>query len=120
MEQNNILDMVKSRAADIRTIVMSFTLAHAALSIVLGFAGAGLQDSGIRLALAAWIVLGSLWCVAFMDDAMQDMMAGMSDLEGFAATSMGKRLEKQPIIVFRIANVIIVALIVIAELMAIY
>jgi len=120
MDQDKILDMVQSRAADIRTIVMSFTLAHAALSIVLGFAGAGLQDSGIRLALAAWIILGSLWCVGFMDDAMQDMMAGMSDIDGFAQSSMGKRLEKQPIIVFRIANVVIVALIVIAEIMAIY
>ena len=111
MDQDRYMQMALARAADIRTIVISFTLAHATLSVVLGFAGAGLDDSGIRLALAAWIVLGSLWCVAFMDDALQD---------GFMDTAMGKRLEKAPIIVFRIANVVIVALIVIAELMAIY
>ena len=39
--------MALARAADIRTIVISFTLAHATLSVVLGFAGAGLDDSGI-------------------------------------------------------------------------
>ena len=38
--------MALARAADIRTIVISFTLAHATLSVVLGFAGAGLDDSG--------------------------------------------------------------------------
>ena len=120
MDQNRYMQMALARAADIRTIVISFTLAHATLSIVLGFAGAGLDDSGIRLALAAWIVLGSLWCVAFMDDALQDMNAAMRDMEGFMNTAMGKRLEKAPITVFRIANVVIVALIVIAEMMAIY
>ena len=42
------------------------------------------------------------------------------DMEGFMETSMGKRLEKMPVTVFRVANVVIVALIVIAEMMAIY
>ena len=72
------------------------------------------------MALAAWIVLGSLWCVAFMDDALQDLNAAMREMEGFMDTAMGKRLEKAPIAVFRIANVVIVALIVVAEMMAIY
>ena len=120
MDQNRYMQLALARAADIRTIVISFTLAHATLSVVLGFAGAGLNDSGIQLALAAWIVLGSLWSVAFMDDALQDLNAAMRDMEGFMDTAMGKRLEKAPIAVFRIANVVIVALIVIAEMMAIY
>ena len=55
-----------------------------------------------------------------MDDALQDLNAAFRDMEGFMDTAMGKRLEKAPVIVFRIANVVIVALIVIAELMAIY
>ena len=62
--------------------------------------------------------LGSLH-VAFMDDALQDVNAAMRDIEGFMDTAMGKRLEKAPIAVFRIANVVIVALIA-AEMMAIY
>lgn len=120
MDQQKVFDMVRTRAADVRTIVMSFTVAHSALLIVLGFGGAGLADSGIQLSLATFTVLGSLWCVAFMDDGMQDMMAGLGDLDGFPESAMGKRLQKTPIIVFRIANVVIVALIVIAELLAIY
>ena len=53
-------------------------------------------------------------------DRLQDVNAAMRDIEGFMDTAMGKRLEKAPIIVFRIDNVVIVALIGIAEMMAIY
>ena len=120
MDKNRYTQIALARAADIRAIVISFTLAHATLSVVLGFAGDGLQDSGIRLALAAWIILGSLWSVAFMDDAIQDLNMAFSDMVGFMETSMGKRLDKMPVTVFRVANVVIVALIVIAEMMAIY
>lgn len=120
MDQKTTVEMLRTRAADIRMIVMSFTISHVGLMLVLGFGGAGLADSGIQLALAAFIVLGSLWSLAYMDDGMQDMMAALSDLDGFEASAMGQRLAKQPIIVFRIVNVVFVALIVIAELMAIY
>ena len=118
--KTDIQQIALARAADIRAIVISFTLAHATPSVVLGFAGDGLQDSGIRLALAAWIILGSLWSVAFMDDAIQDLNMAFRDMEGFMETSMGKRLEKMPVTAFRVANVVIVPPIVIAEMMAIY
>tara|TARA_Y200000002_G_scaffold367335_1_gene359266 strand:- start:209 stop:601 length:393 start_codon:yes stop_codon:yes gene_type:complete len=120
LDQQKTLDMVRTRAADIRMIVMSFTISHAALLIVLGFGADGLSDSGIQLSLATFIVLGSVWCLAFMDDGMQDMMAGLSDLDGFEASAMGQRLAKQPIVIFRVVNVVFVGLIVAAELMAIY
>jgi hypothetical protein len=120
MDQQKTLDMVRTRAADIRMIVMSFTISHAALLIVLGFGGDGLSDSGIQLSLATFIVLGSVWCLAFMDDGMQDMMAGLSDLDGFETSAMGQRLAKQPIVIFRVVNVVFVGLIVAAELLAIY
>ena len=120
MDQQKTLDMVRTRAADIRMIVMSFTISHAALLIVLGFGGDGLSDSGIQLSLATFIVLGSVWCLAFMDDGMQDMTAGLSDLDGFETSAMGQRLAKQPIVIFRVVNVVFVGLIVAAELMAIY
>ena len=90
------------------------------LTVVLGFGGDGLSDSGIQLSLATFIVLGSVWCLAFMDDGMQDMMAGLSDLDGFETSAMGQRLAKQPIVIFRVVNVVFVGLIVAAELMAIY
>ena len=120
MDQQKTFDLVRTRAADIRMIVMTFTISHAALMIVLGFGGAGLSDSGIQLSLATFIVLGSLWSLAFMDDGLQDMMAGLSDLDGFEMSAMGQRLAKTPIVIFRVVNLVFVALIVAAELMAIY
>ncbi len=120
MDQQKTFDLVRTRAADIRMIVMTFTISHAALMIVLGFGGAGLSDSGIQLSLATFIVLGSLWSLAFMDDGLQDMMAGLSDVDGFEMSAMGQRLVKTPIVIFRVVNLVFVALIVAAELMAIY
>jgi len=112
--------MVRTRAADIRMIVMSFTISHAALLIVFGFGGVVLSASGIQPSLATFIVLVSVCLLAFMDDGMQDMMAGLSDLDGFETSAMGQRLAKQPIVIFRVVNVVFVGLIVAAELMAIY
>lgn len=119
MDPKTPVEMMKLRAADARMIVMSFTLAHVALVLVLGLGGPP-ADSGVRLALATFTVLGSLWCVAFLDDAMQDLMAAASDVPGFQESAMGKRLEKAPIVVFRVANVVVAGLIVVAELLAIY
>ena len=51
---------------------------------------------------------------------MQDVMAGLSDLDGFEASAMGQRMAKQPIVIFRVVNVVVVGLIVAAEQMAIY
>ena len=120
VETSTPIELMKMRAADARMIVMSFTISHVGLALVLGLGGAGLKDSGVQLALATWIVLGSLWCIAFLDDAMQDLMAASSDITGFAESAMGKRMEKAPIVVFRIVNVAVTSLIVIAELLAIY
>ena len=63
------------RAADARGIILPFVLAHTATLIVLGFGGAGLENSGVQLALAAWAVLGSLWSVLWLDDAVQELVA---------------------------------------------
>ncbi len=120
MDPSTPVEMMKLRAADARAIVISFTITHVGLALILGFGGAGLQDSGVQLALATWVVLGSLWCVAFLDDAMQDLMAAASDVPGFENSAMGKRLEKTPVVVVRVANVVVAGLIVLAELLAIY
>ena len=109
------------RAADARGIILPFVLAHAVTLLVLGFGGAGLENSGVQLALAAWAVLGSLWSVLWLDDAVQDLVAAGKDMpEEFKKSHMGQRLEKAPLGAVRLMNVVVVGLIVTAELIAIY
>ena len=100
---------------------MFFALFHTGILIVLGFGGSGLEDSGVQLALATLAVLTGLWTFFFMDDVMQDLFAAASDLpEDFASSNLGRRFDNVPVGVFRVVNLVVIALIVIAEVLAIY
>ena len=104
-----------------KILAVFFAVFHTGLLVVLGFAGAGLEDSGIQLALAAVAVLTSLWTFFFMDDCMQDLFAIAQDLpEDFQASNVGKRFSDVPLPVFRVVNFVVIALIVVAEVLAIY
>ena len=121
MNDEQIMRMMEIRASDARSIILPFTLSHAAILIILGFGGDGLDNSGVQLAIAATAVLGSLWCVAWLDDSIQDLFAGGKDLsDDFKNSHMGQRLVNAPIGVVRALNVVIVGLIVAAEMIALY
>ena len=121
MDTEDYVDLLSARAADARAMMMFFAVFHTGLLVVLGFAGAGLEDSGIQLALAAVAVLTSLWTFFFMDDCMQDLFAIAQDLpEDFQASNVGKRFSDVPLPVFRGENFVVIALIVVAEVLAIY
>ena len=121
MDAEDYVDLLSARAADARAMIMFFAVIHTGLLVVLGFAGNGLEDSGIQLALAAVTVLTSLWTVFFMDDCMQDLFAIAKDLsEDFQASNIGRRFAAVPMPVFRVVNFDVIALIVVAELPAIY
>jgi len=110
-----------NRAADLRAIILPFVLAHTGILIVLGFAGEGLEDSGVQLALAAMSVLGSLWSLIWTDGCLADIGAGIKDMDDEVSNShIGRNFAKAPFAVFRLVNLAVVSLIVIAELMAIY
>ena len=110
---------MRSRSAD--SLVLPFVLSHTGLMIVLGFGGAGLADSGVQLSLAAFTVLGSLWTVMSMDSCLNDFAVGTKDMDDEVASSnLGRNYAKAPFGMMRVVNFVIVALIVVAELMAIY
>ena len=121
MNNDQIIKMMTIRAADARGIILPFVVSHAVILAVLGFGGSGLENSGVQLALAAMSVLGSLWSVMWLDDAMQDLIAASKDMdEDFANSNMGKRLLNAPFGIVRLENLVVVGLIVAAELIAIY
>ena len=124
MKSKHYISLLTARAADARAIIMFFAVFHTGLLIVLGFGGSGLEDSGVQLALATVTVLTSLWTVFFLDDCMQDLFACGQDLsdrsEDFKASNIGRRFTAVPVPVFRVVNFVVIALIVVAELLAIY
>lgn len=121
MQADLLTPMIQGRAADMRAILLPFILSHTGILVVLGFGGSGLEDSGVQLALAAMAVLGSLWSVLWIDGAMADVAAGIKDMpEEQANSHIGRNFAKAPFAVFRLMNLAIVTLIVIAEVAAIY
>ena len=121
MDTEDYIDMLSVRAADMRAMALFFAIIHTGLLVVLGFAGIGLEDSGIQLALTSVIVLTSLWTVFFMDDCMQDLFAISRDLpEDFQASNVGKRFSGVSLPLFRVVNFLVIGLIVLAEVLAIY
>ena len=81
MRSDLLTAVMGNRSRDWHTVILPFTLAHSAILIILGFGGAGLEDSGVQLALAAMSVLGSLWIVIAFDGAIADLAAGMKDMD---------------------------------------
>ena len=121
MNPDHYVSLLIGRAADARAMIMFFALFHTGILVVLGFGGSGLEDSGVQLALAAVAVLTGLWSFFFLDDVMQDLFAAASDLpEDFASSNLGRRFDNVPVGVFRVVNLVVIALIVIAEVLAIY
>ena len=120
MNDEQIMRMMEIRASDARSIILPFTLSHAAILIILGFGGDGLDNSGVQLAIAATAVLGSLWCVAWLDDCIQDLVAGGKKTYQMTLKPYGATTCKCPMGAVRALNVVIVGLIVAAEMIALY
>ena len=67
MRSDLLVSVTGNRAGDARAILLPFSLAHTVLGIILAWSPAGLEDSSVQLAIAAWTVLGSLWSAMTMD-----------------------------------------------------
>ena len=113
--------VVGLRAADLRAIFLPYILANTGVLIVLGFGGSGLENSGVQLALAAFVVLGSLWVLLWTDGCIADIAAGAKDMdEELANSHLGRNYAKAPFPAFRAINAATLILIALAEVLAIY
>ena len=85
------------------------------------FAGDALGDSSVQLAVAAVVVIGSIWTTLNMDGVFADFAALRKDMpDGVASSNFGAVLQKLPIGAMRVMGVVFTALMVMAELLAIY
>lgn len=102
--------------------ILPYVAIHAVvlLSIVFG-GGDALKADGVQLALATFAVLGSIWIAMGVDGAIADIGAAAKDMdEEMAASHVGQNWAKAPFGLFRIMTAVFTALILIAELIAIY
>jgi len=121
MDEKTWTRVVETRAADGRAIILPYTTAVAASIAMLVFGDVSALSSSIRLALAAFVVLGSLWVIIWWDGIFQDFSALQKSVPpGVASTAFGATMMKAPIVVFRVMNLLIIGLIGLATVLAIY
>ncbi len=121
MRADLLTNQIANRAADLRAIILPFVIAHSGIVAVIVFGADGLKADGATLALAAWAVLGSLWAAIWTDGCIQDIGACAKDMDDEMANSqIGRNFAKSPFGLFRLINLTVVVLIVVAELMALY
>ncbi|HCV33182.1 MAG TPA: hypothetical protein DGF10_00825 [Acidimicrobiaceae bacterium] len=101
--------------------VLPYVAIHSVVLLSIVFGGSGLEADGVKLALAAFAVLGSIWLTMGVDGAIADIGAAAKDMdEEMAASSVGQNWSKAPFGIFRVMTGLFTALILIAELMALY
>jgi len=122
MRTKDLVAVTSMRSKDIQMSILPYVAIHAVvlLSIVFG-GGDALKADGVQLALATFAVLGSIWIAMGVDGAIADIGAAAKDMdEEMAASHVGQNWAKAPFGLFRIMTAVFTALILIAELIAIY
>ena len=121
MDEKTWTRVVETRAADGRAIILPHTTVVAASIAMLVFGDVSALSDSIKLALAAFVVLGSLWVIIWWDGIFQDFSALQKSVPpGVASTAFGVAMMKAPIVVFRVMNLLIIGLIGLATVLAIY
>ena len=121
MRTENLIAFTDMRSKDIQTSVLPYVAIHAVVLLSIVFGGSGLEADGIKLALAAFAVLGSIWITMGVDGAITDIGAAAKDMdEEMAASHVGQNWAKAPFGFFRILTALFTILLLIAELIALY
>ena len=121
MDEKTWTRVIETRAADGRAIILPYTAAVSATLAMLVFGDVSALSDSIKLALATFVVLGSLWVIIWWDGIFQDFAALQKSMPaGVASTPFGAVMAKAPIVVFRVVNLLVVGLITLAQVLAIY
>ena len=94
------------------------TLSVLALTV---FGGERLEVEAIKFAIAAWVVLGSVWTMLWFDGVIADLGDAMKDMdEEMAASNLGKNFAIAPFLFFRVFNAFGITVMIVVQLIALY
>jgi|TARA_B100000749_G_scaffold83944_1_gene63763 hypothetical protein len=121
MQDSTWVGITSMRAQAANALILPFVLMHSVVLVIIAFAGDALGDSSVQLAVAAVVVIGSIWTTLNIDGVFADFAALRKDMpDGVASSNFGAVLQKLPIGAMRVMGVVFTALMVMAELLAIY
>ena len=87
MRTENLNAATNLRAKDIQMSTLAYVVIHAVVLLSIVFGGSGLEADGVKLALAAFAVFGSVWITVGVDGAIADIGALAKDMDEEMAAS---------------------------------
>lgn len=121
MDEKTWTRMVDTRTSDGRAMIMPYVVAVSATLALIVFGGDAMEDSSVKLAVAAFAVLGSLWTLMWWDGVVTDVSKLAKDQpEGVKGTNIGQSFDSTPFAAMRAINAVVIVLISLAQVLAIY
>ncbi|MAW70954.1 MAG: hypothetical protein VX971_04930 [Actinomycetota bacterium] len=121
MQQGTWVQLVHSRGTDAHAVILPYVASVLAIFAFIIWGGDALDAGAVQLAIAAWIVLGSLWTMLWFDGVIADLAAAMKDMEpDVAGSHIGQNFAKAPFPLFRGFNALVIVAMAVLQLVALY
>jgi len=121
MQQGTWVQLIHSRGTDARAVILPYVFSVLGTFAFIIWGGEALDVGAVQLAIAAWVVLGSLWTLLWFDGVIADLGAAMKDMDSeIAASNIGKNFAKAPFPLFRGFNALVIIVMAVLQLTALY
>ena len=121
MQQNTWVQLIAMRGKDAQAIILPYVLSVLGVFTFIIWGGETADTGAVQLAIAAWVVLGSLWTLLWFDGVLADVGAGMQDMDSeIAGSNMGKNFAKAPFAIFRGFNALVIVIMAVLQISALY
>jgi hypothetical protein len=121
MEQNTWVQLMNNRGKDAQAVILPYVFSVLGTFVFIIWGGDALETGAVQLAVAAWVVLGSLWTLLWFDGVLADLSAGMKDMDSeLAGSNMGQNFAKAPFPMFRGFNAVVIVVMAVLQLVALY
>lgn len=121
MNEKTWTRMLDTRTSDGRAMMMPYVVAVSAVLALIVFGDVANQDSSVKLAVAAFAVLGSLWTIMWWDGVVSDVSKLAEDQpESVKGSNIGGSFDNTPFAAMRVINAVVISLIGLAQVLAIY
>jgi len=121
MQQNTWIQLLNSRSSDAQAIILPYVFSVLGVFAFIIWGGEAADTGAVQLAIAAWIVLGSLWTLLWFDGVLADISAAMKDMDSeVAGSNIGQNFAKAPFQLFRGFNALVIVIMAVVQLSALY
>ena len=95
MQQDTWVKLIDSRGKDAHAVILPYVFSVLGVFAFIIWGGEALEPGAVQLAVAAWVVLGSLWTLLWFDGVIADLSAAMKDMDQeMASSNVGQNFAK--------------------------